>query len=85
MGLVPVQLGGVHQAHGRGGCEEFAALKMPVLLVTGENTGATFKALIEAQTKCLPSATVVRVPNAAHSVQANNPTGFAQAVNAFLR
>lgn len=66
-------------------CEEFGALKMPVLLVTGENTGATFKALIEAQAKCLPSAQVARVPNAAHTVQANNPAGFAQAVNAFLR
>ena len=66
-------------------CVEFGALKMPVLLVNGENTSQRFKDLVAAQARCLPSARVVTIPNAAHASPSQNPDAVNQAVRQFLR
>lgn len=66
-------------------CTEFGALKMPVLLVAGENTGQRFKDLVAAQARCLPSARVVTIPNAAHASPNQNPGAVNEAVRQFLR
>ena len=66
-------------------CIEFGALKMPVLLITGENTSQRFKDLVAAQARCLPSARVVTIPNAAHASPSQNPDAVNEAVRQFLR
>jgi esterase len=66
-------------------CSEFGALKMPVLLIHGENTGQRFKDLVAAQARCLPAARVVTIPNAAHASPSQNPGAVNEAVRQFLR
>lgn len=61
-------------------CEQLASLKMPVLLVTGQNTGPSFKRIVALQAQCMPAAKVVTIAGVGHSVQMNPP-----ALNAALR
>jgi esterase len=66
-------------------CSEFGSLKMPVLLVWGELTTPRLQQIVQEQSKCMPKATVVRIPKAGHSSPAMNPSAFKDAVVAFLR
>lgn len=54
-------------------CADLATLKMPVLLVTGQNTGPGFRRIVARQAECLPSARTVTIPGVGHLVQANAP------------
>ena len=65
-------------------CEEFGALPMPVMLLTGENTSPRHKALVRRQAACLPSARVATIPGVAHLVQLNAPAVRA-ALEEFLK
>lgn len=65
-------------------CAEFGELKMPVALSKGELTRSSFKALVEAQQRCLPRARVVTIPGATHGAPGQNPVAFNEAVLAFL-
>jgi esterase len=65
-----------------GTCGDFGALKMPVLLATGENTTPRHKRLIAEQRRCLPSASTIIIPKAGH-VMTGDPA-FIAAVNDFL-
>ncbi len=66
-------------------CIEFGTLKMPVLLINGENTSQRFKDLVAARARCLPTARVVTIPNAAHGSPRENPDAVNQVVRQFLR
>ncbi|HXD41430.1 MAG TPA: alpha/beta hydrolase [Ramlibacter sp.] len=65
-------------------CEDFAALKMPVMLVMGENTTPRFRRLVQAQSACLKNAPVVTIPRAGHGTPYQNPADFNRAVRSFL-
>lgn len=67
-----------------GTCADFGALKMPVLLATGEKTPPRYKQLVATQGKCLPSAKTVVIPNAGHGAVISQPT-FIAALRDFLR
>jgi len=64
-------------------CADFGSLKMPVLLVTGENTAPRYKQFIAAQTKCLPSAKTAVMPNASHGMIGS--PAFQPALRDFLK
>ena len=66
-------------------CSEFAELKMPVLIVSGERTAPRFKQLVAEQAKCLPGAQLKVIPRAGHNSQFDNSADFNAAVRAFLR
>jgi esterase len=66
-------------------CIEFGALKMPVLLINGENTSQRFKDLVAAQARCLPAARIVTIPNSAHASPSQNPGAVNDAIRQFLR
>jgi pimeloyl-ACP methyl ester carboxylesterase len=68
----------------RATCAEFGSLKMPVLLVTGQNTSPRFKQMVPAQAKCLPGTKTVVIPNAGHGMMANAAV-FNPALQDFLR
>jgi pimeloyl-ACP methyl ester carboxylesterase len=61
-------------------CADVAALKMPVMLVSGQKTTRQFVQILDATQKCLPSADRMTIPNASHSMHADNPV----AVDAML-
>jgi pimeloyl-ACP methyl ester carboxylesterase len=65
-------------------CRDFASLRMPVLLVTGENTTPRFKAIVAKEAECLPSARLETVPRAGHAMPIMNPQAFNKAVSNFL-
>ncbi len=66
-------------------CEQLGAVKVPVLVVSGEKTRANFRYSTEALLGCLPknSATAV-IPGAPHMWYDANPEAGAQAIIAFI-
>jgi pimeloyl-ACP methyl ester carboxylesterase len=66
-----------------GTCKDLAALPMPVMFVTGENTAPRYKQLVPLQGQCLPSAKTMVIPNAGHAM--TGQPAFVAAVQAFLR
>lgn len=65
-------------------CAQFGSLKMPVLLVTGQNTSPRYKQIVPAQAKCLPGTKTVVIPNVGHAMMMN-PAVFNPALKDFLR
>jgi pimeloyl-ACP methyl ester carboxylesterase len=66
-------------------CADFGSLKMPVLLVTGDLTTPRNGQNVQGQSKCLPQATVARIPKAGHPSPSMNPPAFKEAVVTFLQ
>lgn len=61
-----------------------AQLKMPVLIVTGENTISLHKFDNDELGRTLPNAQRVTIPKAGHGSPRDNPVAFNAAVSAFL-
>jgi len=59
-------------------------LKMPVLIIEGENTFAMSKLIIDQLKNLLPSAEMVVIPHAGHGSPRENPQAFGNAVSSFL-
>lgn len=64
--------------------EALAALPMPVLLITGANTGPIFKAIFSGITRSMPRARTAVVDGAGHSVAGDQPLAFNNLVLEFL-
>jgi len=64
--------------------EVLRGLKIPVLLVEGENTIPMFRHLVDRLEELLPDTERVRIPNASHSCQEDNPRAYNAAVLKFL-
>ena len=66
-------------------CDELASLKVPTLVVTGENTRANFRYGNEMLIGCLPKSTATAIiPSAPHNWYAANPEAGARAILAFI-
>ncbi|MEZ5738162.1 MAG: alpha/beta hydrolase [Burkholderiaceae bacterium] len=61
-----------------------AALPMPVLLLTGRNTGPIFKAIISGITRVMTKARLETVDGAGHGVSIEQPEAFNTLVRGFL-
>lgn len=60
-------------------------LKMPVLIVTGENTIELHKFVNEELARLIPGAERAAIPNAGHGSPRENPRAFNDAVTTFLK
>ena len=65
-------------------CEDAKTIAMPTLLIEGELTRKYRKMVNAELRRCLPNATVVTVPGAAHPLEMVNPKGVNEAVLQFL-
>jgi pimeloyl-ACP methyl ester carboxylesterase len=66
-------------------CEDLAALKVPAMVMRGENTRANFRLGDEAVIGCLPKGTATAVvPNAPHMWYPIAPKAGAEAILAFI-
>lgn len=65
-------------------CTELGNLKMPVLLVGGEQSGQPLKNALSATQKCMPLARRVDIPKAGHAMNRQNPIDFDAAITKFL-
>lgn len=65
-------------------CPDFQKLKMPVLLMWGELTTPRLRGIVEAQSKCLSSASIVKIARTGHGVAAGNPQDFRAEATKFL-
>lgn len=65
-------------------CPDFQKLKMPVLLMWGELTTPRLRGIVEAQSQCLASASIVKIPKTGHGVAAGNPQAFHAEATRFL-
>ena len=63
---------------------EAEAIRTRTLLVGGDQSQPQFGRILDALEGAMPNATRVTIPNAAHSVQADNPAAFNEAVLRFL-
>jgi pimeloyl-ACP methyl ester carboxylesterase len=63
---------------------EATGIAIRTLLVGGNQSQPQFGVILDALEAAMPNATRVTIPNAAHSVQADNPAAFNAAVLAFL-
>jgi len=63
---------------------EAEGIRLRTLLVGGNQSQPQFGRILDALESTMPNATRVTIPNAAHSVQADNPKDFNAAVLAFL-
>lgn len=59
-------------------------LKMPVLIIQGEDTFAMSKLIVKELTRVLPSAEFVLIPHAGHGSPRENPQAFGDALDRFL-
>ena len=64
--------------------EKVAKLRVPILLVSGENTINLLKFIQEELGRILPKAQRVIIPNAGHGSARENPAAFNEAVLKFL-
>ncbi|WP_128910887.1 alpha/beta fold hydrolase [Tropicibacter alexandrii] len=64
--------------------EVLAALPMPVLLVTGANTGPIFKAMMSGISRSMPQARMEVIADAGHSVPQDQPEVFNRMALGFL-
>lgn len=62
-----------------------AALSMPVLLVSGEDTAPVHREIFDNVVAAMPNAKAVRVPGAGHGVSREQPGLFNELVLGFLR
>lgn len=65
-------------------CADVGSPQMPVLLVAGEKSPPGLKKIMAATRKCMPSALLVVIPNAAHQMNQMNPVAFDDALLKFL-
>ena len=65
-------------------CTDIGRLKMPVLLMAGEQSPPLFKKMGAAARDCLPSAGSVTIPKAGHQMNQLNPSAFDAALVKFL-
>jgi pimeloyl-ACP methyl ester carboxylesterase len=65
-------------------CADIGGLKMPVLLLQGENTQRRYARIVDATHKCLPSAERATIPEAGHGMNVMNPAGFEKVLVEFL-
>lgn len=63
---------------------EAAGIAIRTLLIGGDRSQPQFGRILDALEGAMPYATRVTIPNAAHSVQADNPAAFNAAVLGFL-
>ena len=60
-------------------------LKMPVLLISGEKTGAMTRAIVEEFAKVMPTAERVEIKGAGHGSPREKPEEFIKAVAGFIQ
>lgn len=65
--------------------DAFANLKMPVLLVRGENSADLPRPIFERMLRTLPAAKGVEIPGAGHWVHFDQPEAFKKALKDFFR
>jgi pimeloyl-ACP methyl ester carboxylesterase len=65
-------------------CADLASLRMPVLLMQGENTSRRLASIVDATYKCLPSAERATISNAGHGMHVMNPADFEKILVQFL-
>lgn len=66
-------------------CEDIGKFSFPVLLIHGSRSPGRYAAMGQAARRCNPAiAEAVTVPNAAHSMNRENPAAFNRAVLGFL-
>jgi pimeloyl-ACP methyl ester carboxylesterase len=59
-------------------------LKMPVMIIRGENTFEMARVIVEELERVLPNAELVIIPNAGHGSPREDPKAFTDAVSRFL-
>jgi pimeloyl-ACP methyl ester carboxylesterase len=64
--------------------EALASIKVPVMLMTGANTGPVFKAMMSGLTRSMPQARLETIDGAGHSVSQDQPEAFNRLVLEFL-
>jgi len=69
-----------HEVH----CVNAGTIKTPTLILRGERTTAYFQAISSTLERCVPGSQLVVIPGADHLMSARNPSGFNQALLAFL-
>ena len=65
-------------------CDDARAIAAPVLLTTGERSPPFFKGIVAELERCLPQARRHTIAGASHTVPAEQPALFAEAVTAFF-
>ncbi len=65
-------------------CADAAAIKAPVLLITGEKSPRPYGVMLESLASCIKQHKKVTIPNAAHLMHRANPQAFNEAVLTFL-
>jgi pimeloyl-ACP methyl ester carboxylesterase len=78
---LPLLFAGAPEAVSR---EALAAVKVPTLIVRGEQTPLIFVKTNEVVARSIPGSRLFVVPNATHAMSYENPAAFNQAVLAFL-
>ena len=63
---------------------QLKGLRVPALIITGENTLKLHRLVNEELIRLLPEAQHVTIPNAGHSAPRDNPAAYNEAVLAFL-
>jgi len=63
---------------------ELSKIKVPTLIIVGEEDAVTPPALSEAMAAAIPGSKLVRIPGAGHLSNVENPAAFNTAVSAFL-
>jgi pimeloyl-ACP methyl ester carboxylesterase len=65
-------------------CDALHALKMPTLLIHGEHTPLFFSRINEAVGRCIAGSQKTIIPNASHTMSAQNAGAFNRAVLTFV-
>ncbi len=83
--MTPQQLGATMRAAGTIAVEALATLTIPVRFIAGEEDIVIPPAVLDAAAKHIAGASVIRVPEAGHSVYFERPAAFNALLEDFLR
>ena len=65
-------------------CDDLKALKVPTLLVTGDQSARFFHVITDEIARCLPKRERIEIPNAGHSMHLDNTVTYNAEVLKFL-
>jgi pimeloyl-ACP methyl ester carboxylesterase len=65
-------------------CEMAKRISVPTLVMNGERSPEFFHRIVDQLEKCLPERMRVKIPDSSHTVPAENPPAFDDAVTAFI-
>lgn len=74
----------LHAAQISDACADAAAIRLPVLLITGERSPQPYGVMLQGLAPCLKHRRLATIPDASHTMNRKNPNAFNEVLAEFF-